>query len=458
MMKIIFFSKEERLIDDIIKKLPDDIVIRHFTEIKDEIENDSILVVDSELFYQGVSEEKEVFSSFISKGLFLVLMVSGEKDKIFLDKNSINFLQQVNELIIKDDPTGSAKKINKIIKDIYESESSAYNMVLAKRFKEFGIIGRSRKMIELYKLVNKVIPLSVTVLLTGESGTGKELFAKAIHYLSSRKGNPFIPVHCGAIPENLLEDELFGHVKGSFTGAISDKLGKFEVANGGTLFLDEISTMSPNLQVKLLRVLQEREVTRIGSNKIIKVDVRIISASNRDLKEMVEKEEFREDLYYRLNVYPIRIPPLRDRREDIPLLANHILKTFCEREGIEEKQFSLSAINLLKNYDFPGNVRELENIVQRIAIITDSRKIILPSDIPYELRAAAKKREEELMKTPEVDGSFSLQSIVKNVEKKLILESLEKTGWNKKKAAELLKLKRTTLIEKIKKMNLEKNT
>ncbi len=457
-MRIVFFSREEEVVSEIVKKLSNDINIKHLKKIDDEIDinRDSILAIDSEFFVNINSKTKDIMNSLLSRALFIILMVNGEKDKVFSDDKSLNYLQKVNELIIKTDSTAAAKKMNKIIKEVFEADSPAYNIVLAKRFKEFGIIGRSRKIFELYKLVDKIIPLSVTVLLVGESGTGKELFAKAIHYLSPRKERPFIPIHCGAIPENLLEDELFGHVKGSFTGAINDKQGKFEVADGGTIFLDEISTMSPNLQVKLLRVLQEREVTRIGSNKIVKVDVRIISASNRNLKEMVEKGEFREDLYYRLNVYPIRIPALRERKEDIPILANHILKSFCEKEGISAKQFSLSALNMLKNYDFPGNVRELENIVQRIAIISGARKIILPSDIPYELREIAKERKEGLLKTPEVDGSFSLQNIVRNIEKKLILESLEKTGWNKRKAAELLKLKRTTLIEKIKKMNIEK--
>jgi transcriptional regulator with GAF, ATPase, and Fis domain len=459
-MKIVFFSKEEEIVSEIVKKLSDDITIKHIKEISGDIEinRDCIITVDSDFLLEMISEADKLLNPILSQALFVILMVNGEKDRVFSDDNSLNYLQKVNELIMKNNPNAAAKKLNQIIKNLFETDSSAYNIVLAKKFKEFGIIGRSRKIFELYKLVDKIIPLSVTVLLIGESGTGKELFAKAIHYLSPRKESPFIPIHCGAIPENLLEDELFGHVKGSFTGAINDKPGKFEVANGGTIFLDEISTMSPNLQVKLLRVLQEREITRIGSNKIVKVDVRIISASNQDLKEMVEKGEFREDLYYRLNVYPIRIPPLRERSEDIPILANHILKSFCEKEGIVAKQFSLSALNLLKNYDFPGNVRELENIVQRIAIISGMRKIILPSDIPYELREIAKERREELLKTPEVDGSFSLQNVVRNIEKKLILESLEKTGWNKRKAAELLKLKRTTLIEKIKKMNIEKTS
>ncbi len=448
-MRILFFSKDEKLVDKIIKKLPDDIFINYFEneeEILTSKEQFDISILD---LRKGNNNIKELLS--VLKHKSLLLAISSE------EKKESEITSELDIILSDEDEENLIKEILKTIKDFREEESSYYKSFLIKKFKAFGIIGTSSKMLEVYKQVEKVSPLSVTVLLIGESGTGKELFAKAIHILSPRSEKPFIPIHCGAIPENLLEDELFGHTKGSFTGAINDKPGKFEAADGGTIFLDEISTMSPNLQVKLLRVIQEKEVSRIGSNTIKKVNVRIISASNQDLKSLVEKGEFREDLFYRLNVFPIRIPPLRERREDIPKIANYFIKKFCDEENIQQKQLSLSTLNILKDYSYPGNIRELENIIIGAIVNSGSRKVILPSDLPSSVRDEAEKRKfNNQIEKVEIDENFSLQSFVREMEKKLILQSLEKTNWNKKKAAELLNIKRTTLIEKIKKLNIDK--
>ncbi len=454
-MRILFVSKNEKLIDNIIKKLPNDISINYFQtieEIKKDESNFDISVIEINTQAENsLNNKSEIIENLKRQSLIIGIEKPIEakkqrKIKAYFDK--ILKLEEEDELI---------KELLQIVKDFRDEESVSYKSFLIRKFKELGIIGTSSSMIEVYKQVEKVSPLSVTVLLIGESGTGKELFAKAIHILSPRREKPFIPIHCGAIPENLLEDELFGHIKGSFTGAINDKPGKFEAADGGSIFLDEISTMSQNLQVKLLRVLQEKEVSRIGSNSIKKVDVRIISASNQDLKRLVEKGEFREDLFYRLNVFPIKIPPLRERKEDIPKIANFFIKKFCKEENLENKQISLSTLNILKNYSFPGNIRELENIIIGAIVNSGNRNVLLPSDIPAFVREEAVKRKTDgNFEKIEIDENFSLQSFVKEMEKKIILQSLEKTNWNKKRAAELLNIKRTTLIEKIKKLNIEK--
>ncbi len=314
-----------------------------------------------------------------------------------------------------------------------------------------NIIGESRKMLSLFELIEKVAGSDSTVLLQGESGTGKELVARAIHDLSTRRNRNFVPVNCAAIPDDLLESELFGHVKGSFTGAIATRIGRFEMADRGTLFLDEIGDMKPNLQVKLLRVLQNREIEPVGATSSKKVDVRIIAATNQNLDKMVAEKEFREDLYYRISVIPIMLPPLRERKDDIPLLINSFLERFNRDKHNKVNGLDRSTMNLLCGYDWPGNVRELENLVERLVILKGNGSIT-PDDLPEKYRGSRPLPASEPLTLPE--KGFCLNTAVEEFENQLILQALQKTGGNKKEAANLLNLKRTTLIEKLKKKQL----
>jgi DNA-binding NtrC family response regulator len=317
------------------------------------------------------------------------------------------------------------------------------------------IIGRSRPMQALFEMIEKVAESTATILVQGESGTGKELAARAIHQLSGRSSRNFVPVNCAAIPDDLLESELFGHVKGSFTGAYANRAGRFEMADKGTLFLDEIGDMKANLQVKLLRVLQNREFEPVGSTRSQKVDVRIIAATNKNLEEMVASKDFREDLYYRLSVIPITIPPLRERRDDIPLLIHNFLTRFNSDKRHAVKGFSRETLGILCAYEWPGNVRELENLVERLVILKDSG-FITPDDLPDKyLSGHTQVQVAELPATEELpEGGICLNSMVDEFENRLILQALARSGGNKKEAATLLNLKRTTLIEKLKKKNL----
>jgi DNA-binding NtrC family response regulator len=315
-----------------------------------------------------------------------------------------------------------------------------------------NIIGESEKMLSLFEMVEKVASSDSTVLIQGESGTGKELVARAIHDLSNRAEKNFVAVNCAAIPDELLESELFGHVKGSFTGAIANRVGRFEMADKGTLFLDEIGDMKANLQVKLLRVLQNRELEPVGASRPKKVDVRIIAATNQNLDQMVVSKAFREDLYYRLSVIPITLPPLRERGGDIALLLNSFLEKFNKTKQRRVTGFERHATEILSNYDWPGNVRELENLVERLVIIKGSG-ILTVNDLPEKYRGgSAPAQSGEQMTLPE--SGFCLNSAVEEFENRLILQALERSGGNKKEAAELLNLKRTTLIEKLKKKKL----
>ncbi len=300
----------------------------------------------------------------------------------------------------------------------------------------FGnFIGASAPMQRVFSLIRQVADTKSTVLVTGESGTGKELVAKAIHFNSSRKGSPFVTVNCGAIPETLLESELFGYMKGAFTGATSNKQGLFEAAAGGTIFLDEISATTPALQIRLLRVLQEREFMRVGGTVDIKMDARVISASNRDLLQEISKGTFREDLYYRLNVIPIPLPALRDRKEDIPFLVEFFLKKFSG--GKEPKKIAPDAMNMLMNHRWPGNVRELENTIERLVILASS-DIISHEHIPENIKNAHSGPELVAMDIP--DQGLEMEKILENIEKNLLLKALEKTGGVKTDAAKLLGL------------------
>ncbi len=343
-----------------------------------------------------------------------------------------------------------------------------------------GIIGRCDIMQRLFELIGKLAKDDLsTVLIQGESGTGKELVAKAIHQHSPRKNNNFVPINCAAIPEDLLESELFGYAKGAFTGATNAKIGRIEYADGGSLFLDEIGDMKPLLQAKLLRVLQEREFEPVGGLKPIPVDVRVIAATHRNLEQMVEEGLFREDLYYRLSVIPVIIPPLRKRHEDIPILIDHFIKKFAERRGQKcAHGFDLAAMQALREYRWKGNVRELENLIQHMAILHDSKEIRY-ADLPdkyingNEVKAPATATSvnpqvnvsvpEQLMlfsgtTTPEnisPDEGIDFKGLVNDFETQLIVQALKVTRGNKKEAAKLLNLKRTTLLEKIKKKELQ---
>jgi len=323
---------------------------------------------------------------------------------------------------------------------------------LKSKFSFDNIIGSGRSMARIFELVDTIAGLNSTVLIQGETGTGKELIAKAIHFNSPRKDQKMVSINCGAIPENLLESELFGHVKGAFTGAVTTRIGRFEQAHGGTIFLDEIGNMPQLLQVKLLRVLQEREFERVGGNSTIKVDVRIVAATSSNLEQMVKDGTFREDLYYRLNVIPINLPPLRERREDVPLLVQRFNAQFCDTHKLELKTMSPQVVKALMGYDWPGNVRQLENIVERMVALTGNRTAIMPSDLPSEIQNRDGMNYVPVIEIPEEGINFT--NVVTDMERELILQSLRKANGNKKLAAKLLNLKRTTLIEKIKRIGL----
>ncbi|MBF0614990.1 MAG: sigma 54-interacting transcriptional regulator [Magnetococcales bacterium] len=377
----------------------------------------------------------------------------------------------------------------------------------------YGIIGKSPCMQKLFKMIERVASTSSTILIQGETGTGKELIARAVHNLSPRKDQPLIPVNCGAIPEDLLESELFGHVRGAFTGAATSRVGRFELANGGTLFLDEIGDMSPKLQVKMLRVLQEKVIEPVGGVKPVKVDVRVIAATHKDLEKEVAERRFREDLFYRLNVVPIHVPPLRERHGDVLMLINHFLERAIRVHERARLAIDPDILEIFQNYPWPGNVRELEHLIERLTILSEGSVAI--DDLPPKIHNfmiqnvhTTAKRDPEIKHAPtsgahtapfppldndadsetdrdsegdsDADASADPEAVtrmlaastqdihqkiqqgldfngaVASFENQLILSALDSTGWNKNKAARLLNLNRTTLVEKIKKKGLER--
>jgi DNA-binding NtrC family response regulator len=340
----------------------------------------------------------------------------------------------------------------------------------------FHIIGESRPIREVFEIVQKSADTDSTVMIYGESGTGKELIARALHLNSSRSRKAFVAVNCAAIPSELLESELFGYEKGAFTGATGTRVGRLELANNGTVFLDEIGDMPVSLQVKLLRVLAEREIDRIGGSKSIPINIRVIAATHRDLDEAIKEGRFREDLYYRLNIIPVHMPPLRERGSDIPLLVDFFLQQFNETRNGSSKTISPEALDLLAKYSWPGNIRELANFVERMVVLS-SGSVITPRDLPERVLGDRPKpkwdplAEEEPTETPSEalrnamqrssfvsvpDEGMNLKKAVEDFEKQLILEALEKTNWVKNKASKLLGLNRTTLVEKLKKMNIQR--
>jgi transcriptional regulator with PAS, ATPase and Fis domain len=330
------------------------------------------------------------------------------------------------------------------------SENAYLRSQLEERYQFGGILGRSRPMQALFQLLETVARSSSTILITGETGTGKEVVARAIHHNSPRRAHRFVALNCSAIPETLLEAELFGHVRGAFTGAVGTRQGRFEQAHKGTLFLDEVGTMSVALQMKLLRALQEREFERVGDNQTVKVDVRVIAATNSDLARMVAEGTFREDLFYRLNVIPIELPPLRDRRDDIPLLVKHFLDKFSPDTELLVAQTTMRA---LMAYHWPGNVRQLENAVERAVALSAGRQEIQIADLPPEVQALPQTATPPLVEFPE--NGLDLPRYLASIERDLIQRALERTGNNRNKAADLLRIKRTTLVEKLKRLGAE---
>jgi DNA-binding NtrC family response regulator len=335
---------------------------------------------------------------------------------------------------------------------------------LKQRYNFPNIVGKSERMLRVLDLVAQVAPSRSTVLIYGESGTGKELIAKAIHSASTRADKSFVPVNSGNIPVDLLESQLFGHVKGAFTSAISSKKGLFEVADGGTIFFDEISTIGPETQAKLLRVLQEREFMRLGGTENIKVDVRILAASNVDLLTLVREGRFREDLYHRLNVIALHLPALRDRKEDVPLLINYFMKRFCEDNGKPLRRFSHAAMKLLMDYDWPGNVRELENVIER-AVVLSTQDVMDVELLPDTIRSKEIVKGVRLqfaegapLMPEESAGTLAaptLFQIMEEIERRIILDMLERTGWNQTEAAERFQIPLSTLNQKIKRLGIE---
>ena len=335
---------------------------------------------------------------------------------------------------------------NAIENNELRSEVEKLRQELQQRYQFKNIIGQSGAMQEVFRNVAKVIDSNVTVLLQGESGTGKELIARAIHYEGKKRRNkPFVAVNCSALPESLLESELFGHEKGAFTGAASRRIGKFEQADGGTIFLDEIGEMTPATQVKVLRVLQEREFERVGGSELVKVDVRVISATNKDIEEAVKKGEFREDLYYRISVFPIKIPPLRERKEDIPLLAEHFLKKYAEREGKEVHSIAPDALELLMAYHWPGNVRELENAIERAVILASTSEIVV-NDLPTSVRSIGERKV--------VEQNGALNSWIEKLEEEALRKALLECEGNVSLTARKLGIGRATVYRKAKKYGL----
>jgi DNA-binding NtrC family response regulator len=343
-----------------------------------------------------------------------------------------------------------------------KAENAYLRSQLQERYKFEGLIGRSPAMRALFQLLETVSASASTILVTGETGTGKEVVARAIHHNSPRRAQRFVALNCGAIPETLLEAELFGHVRGAFTGAIGTRQGRLEQAHKGTLFMDEVGTMSPGMQMKLLRVLQEREFERIGDTHTTKVDVRVVAATNSDLQKMVAEGAFREDLFYRLNIIPIHLPPLRERKEDIPLLVQHFLKKFAvgdssripnpESRIPEAKPLSISqqAMRCLMAYPWPGNVRQLENAIERAVALSGGRTQIETSDLTPDIQQASHAAAAPDVNLPE--GGIDFDRYINRIEHDLIRRALEKTRGNKGQASKLLNLKRTTLVEKLKRL------
>jgi DNA-binding NtrC family response regulator len=331
-----------------------------------------------------------------------------------------------------------------------QQENAELRAQLHDRFRFDSVVGRSTAMQHVFSTLELVSPMNSTVLIQGETGTGKELIARTIHYNSPRRDQHFVAFNSAAIPEGLAEAELFGHVKGAFTGAVSSRVGRFEMAHKGTLFIDEVSSMTTALQAKLLRALQEREIERVGESRPFKFDIRVVAATNVDLRKMVKEGTFREDLFYRLNVVPLTLPPLRSRREDIALLAQHFAQKSSKSNGLPARAISQAALRTLMDYSWPGNIRQLENAIEHAVAMSGTEREILPAMLPEDIRMPGRQNVLAPVTTP--DEGINFTSVVSQLERELILRCLEKTGGNKRQAARLLNLSRTTLIDKLQRL------
>lgn len=362
-----------------------------------------------------------------------------------LDKEGLAYFSELSDLVSQEICT-----LHQEI-TVREDRISELNKELNIRYQYDSMIGKSKPMQDLYSLLDKIKGSESTVLIQGENGTGKELIAKAIHYNSPRKDKVFVTQNCSAFNDNLLDSELFGHVKGSFTGAVKDKKGMFEVADGGTFFLDEIGDTSPSMQVKLLRVIQEGTFLPVGATEPRRVDVRILAATNKDLKDMVEKGTFREDLYYRINVININVPPLRDRKEDIPILSDHFLAKTAGEKSIKPKILTKRALEKIFDYHWPGNIRELENEMERVTVLAGSENKITAEMLSGRIREFGEKN-----KVQGVRIQGKLRDALEELEREMIREGLKRTGWNKSRLAKELGISRAGLINKVEKYNLDK--
>lgn len=451
-LKVELFTSSEDCLINFAKKHPRNMPFVLISDISLEQGSDGLLLIDilKERGHEFVSIVMTGFASIetaiaaTKKGVFHYLTKPFEPEnlkKLVLEALQTRLSHSLSTELIEE----SSKRVPSRLKIDRPSVEDQFE----------GMIGRSRQMKEVFDRINRVARSDSTILIMGPSGTGKELVAQAIHKLSSRNIKNRVSVNCGAIPGELLESELFGHVKGAFTGAISDRKGRFELAQGGTIFLDEIGDMPLLLQVKLLRVLQERQIEPVGSNESHAIDVRVIAATHRDLEKSVQEGKFREDLFYRLNVIPIRIPALKERREDIPLLISHFLDRFVSADRSNEITFAPLTMDLLLGYDWPGNVRELENVIERLVILRGGNEI-LPEDLPAKIfrsNPLATHQYKTLFELPEI--GVDLKQILSDIEDSLIMQAMNRTHGNKNQASKLLALNRTTLIEKMKKKNLE---
>lgn len=458
-LKVLLFSNSEDLLMDFAKTHPKEKPFCLISDISLGQGSDGLLLIDM-LKERGFEFVSIVMTGFAS----IETAIAATKKGVFHYLTKPFELENLKKLVIQAMQTKLSASLPREILSEGEgvfADSKTRNLSKLKidrptvedQFE--GMIGRSRVMKDVFDRISKVARSDSTILIMGPSGTGKELVASAIHKLSTRSQKNRIAVNCGAIPAELLESELFGHMKGSFTGAISDRKGRFELAQGGTIFLDEIGDMPMLLQVKLLRVLQERQIEPVGSSETKPIDVRVIAATHRDLEKSVAEGKFREDLFYRLNVIPIKMPALKERREDIPLLISHFLDRFVSGDRSNEISFSTLAMDLLMGYDWPGNVRELENVIERLVILRGGNEI-LPEDLPAKIfrsNPLATQQYKTLFELPE--PGVDLKQILSDIEDSLIMQAMNRTRGNKNQASKLLALNRTTLIEKMKKKNLE---
>ena len=416
-----------------------------------ELESDNYAMVLTDLIMPDVSG-MEVLDHLIAKSpkTMCIILTGHGSIKSSVEAIKKGAFDYITKPVSASDILLSVEKALKF-KSLAE-ENIRLKKELRGQYKYTNLVGTSRAIKQIFGLIEKVADTDGTVLITGASGTGKELIARALHYNSSRSDKPLVVINCGAVPEALLESELFGHEKGAFTGAHKSRVGRFEMANCGTIFLDEIGEMSPSLQVKLLRVLQEQKFERVGGTKTIHVDLRIVAATNKNLTAAINKEKFREDLYYRLNVIPIKVPGLKQRKSDIPLLIDHFLKKFQKGRKKKITKFSPEVMDAMYAYDWPGNVRELENVVKRFTILCENSVVIF-DDLPESIRESSQSIQP--VKEVILEKDLNLNEAVQSYEKRIILEALEQSSWVKSKAAKLLNINRTTLVAKIKKQNLD---